>query len=376
MNETQWSSLPSGASRPAMTPGMRVARNAALASVAVLVLCGGLAAWMSLRPLVEPSIAMAEPPPVLEPVSIARQSIDERQRTLAAVSASNMFNAERSWWTPSGSMSATEQVAESGSEQERASPEDVLPEAGGTIAVVENEDDLPQDLQKAIKNIDLMGVYRQRDGEPVGMVRFVKDGGLRTQRATRGDTITSTRDENDSWLVLALEERPTSIILRRDGLNVRVPLREGVGGMVALRAANEASTPTADGDVRVEARTEADVRIELLLAGYSEEEIAELLALASGEDVEPAEPEAPAVVATTQQAAGALRDAIGSSDENASDAGASTEMPPGLAALFEMMASGETPSEEAFREIEERKRREAQGGQSEPDDQSLAPNGG
>ncbi|MEM8834395.1 MAG: hypothetical protein AAGD00_01115 [Planctomycetota bacterium] len=376
MKTPQWSPLPDGAARPPQTSAARSARRMTLAASALLVLCLAWAAWVSLRPLEQPTLAMTEPPPVLEPITLAQQSIDSRQRTLAHLSSSNMFSAERMWWTPGGAVGIAQQPSESQEQNGEIVSTDPLPQAGETITVVENDEDLPRDLQQAIKNVDLMGVYRSRDGEPVAMVRFVRDATMRTQRATPGDTITSLKDENDSWLVLALEEQPTSIILRRDGTNVRVPLRDGISGLFARASSGDAPPAVADAEARVEERTEADVRIELLLAGYDEEEIEELLALARGEELEASEPEAPPVVAQTQQAASALREAVTNSGADGADTGAGSDMPPGLAALFEMMASGETPSEEAFRAIEERKRLEAQGAQQGGEPGSPAPDDG
>jgi len=311
-------------------------------AIAAAVGATGWLAIVAFKPLeraqIDPIARVADVPSVV-PRALAAA---ERQRLVDALTAQNYFAFGRGEWaspTQLASATTTEPAPKPRpAAKVIAGDSRVINSRGEVMNVVEKED-LSNELQRAIENLKLRGIFASASGTPYAMItRMHEEQASHSTSYRAGDEFVEQKAGGDPWRVELVDIEAKRAALSRSGQTVWLNLRERSFAAALARAggSNRVFDPATSVPV-VEQLTQGELRARLIEAGLTAREADELFALAAEQDAPPPDPR-------VRSLANAAKNVGTPSGEG--DPDASSSEPAGIEALLEMMATNTPPTRE------------------------------
>lgn len=290
-----------------------------------LVLAAGWLVFTATRPLAAPETPEEIEIRAVRGVEFHETPMERRVELLASVGAKNWFDPNGEVWSFEdvdarvADAEASEDPGESESAEQAPSvtQDPLVAELIGTLHVTRVED-MPTDLVGAYRNLELRGIVGDRDGGLVAMISTVRSKSRPATRSFRpGETFIDEDFPDEEWRLVLIDRERDRVVLRRNETNVLLRLYKA-----PATVARGTETPEEGADSEIGLSKE-EIASQLRAAGYSEEEIAELLLLA--EALEGA-PDTPAAEEPGLARGESLSEAVEEVQEKAPELGAVVSM--------------------------------------------------
>ena len=249
---------------------------AAPAALVALALAGGWCAYAWLTPVASISYDASSAMPAPVRIDDARASVDERDARLERLALVNHYDDDLAFWQRRAPAVAQQDQTTS-AEPARTNEPPPLPvdleQLAANDVQLTAEEDVPDDVKSARKNLELKGLYLDPiSGNPTARLGFVnRQRGTTTPRQP-GDHFTDPSHDASPWVVGRVQLDRQRVVLVRSGATIAIDLfPEGAGAQPAQQP-RQAYRPD-EGVPRVQGRTRDDIVRDLRDAGVSESDI-------------------------------------------------------------------------------------------------------
>jgi len=252
----------------------------------VLVACIGLAVGAAVWPLPSPDAAQPILPDAIPRVAPVRADVADRERTLAALTARNLFAADgRAWLAPP--MAEADDTGEPGDTTDSTVKR--AKSAKANAVIITNPADAPAGMQPALANLLLVGVRVDPSGTPVAMISFASNPDRPVAKEYRaGDEFIDDKAPASAWRVVEVDPVRDRVTLDRAGVRFGISLYSGEPApapeaSAAPKTDGVAAVPAAPPAVEVVRMSREDIIAQLRAEGITEQEIAELMKMAEAD---------------------------------------------------------------------------------------------
>ncbi|GAB4515833.1 MAG: hypothetical protein Tsb0013_20400 [Phycisphaerales bacterium] len=270
--------LPRARLQPPGGPGTRPGAYATPACAAALAVACAWCAWAWTAPLADVDYTDERelPPAVRLDRSLA--SVDERADRLALIGRVNRFDDQLAFWSRAVAQRSVDDTSgnTNANQRDTTTPDRILPDippvANGAEIALTADEDLPDDVRNARKNLELKGMYLDPARTPVAMIGYVaRDRGSTIPRRP-GDHFTDPAHDQSPWVVARVDFERARVVLVRSGATVALELFPA-GQRPQSASSRAAPYESAPGTPSIQARTRDEIVRDLRDAGVAERDI-------------------------------------------------------------------------------------------------------
>ncbi|MEM1424339.1 MAG: hypothetical protein AAGH64_10085, partial [Planctomycetota bacterium] len=211
-------------------------------------------------------------------IAFDRATVDERSDRLALLAQVNRFDNNLAFWIGPNAALILNGASLPDRTMPTPEPDELLNDPtttelarSGDVALTA-EDDLPDDVKAARKNLELKGLYLDPAGAPAAMIGYVNQNRGSTVSRRPGDHFTDPTHDASPWVVGRVQLDRRRVVLVRSGATIALDLfPEGQAPPAIAQAQPVRQAQT--GAVRVQSRSRDEIVRDLREAGVSEADI-------------------------------------------------------------------------------------------------------